>query len=270
MSLFGQVALITGAGRGIGRAVAERLAGDGMAVGLLARSEAQLDSAREACERAGAEALALPVDVSDPAALTEAIQALEDRLGPADLLVSNAGTGGPEGPLWETGFDAWWTAVRVNLGGAMAAAAAVLPGMVSRGHGRIVHMNSLAATRDSARYGAYAISKAAMLRLGGVLAASLAGTGVVVLDVSPGWVRTDLATSLSVSADLREEDWMPVENIQRLVAAIAAGRLDALTGRLILAAEDWEALANRADEVVKADGRALRLTPAGPGDPWFE
>jgi NAD(P)-dependent dehydrogenase (short-subunit alcohol dehydrogenase family) len=103
---------------------------------------------------------------------------------------------GFEAPLWQAGHNAWGHTAEVNLGGALAAAAALLPGMVSRNRGRLVQMISMVAARDYPSYGAYAVSKAGMLRLGGVLAASLAGTGVVVLDVGPGMVRTAMTDAM--------------------------------------------------------------------------
>ncbi len=267
--LQGQVGIVTGAGRGIGRAVAERLAAEGMSVALLARSADQLDEARRACQAAGGHALAVVVDMADAPAVHAAVGAAEAELGAPDLLVSNAGVAGPEGPLWETGHDAWWRTVQVNLGGALAGAAAVLPGMVRRNRGRLVQMISMVAARDYPSYGSYAVSKAGVLRLGGVLAASLSGTGVVVLDVGPGLVRTAMTGEMPIWADTPDDAWTPVERVAALVSAIAHGRLDGLTGRFVHAADDWDLLARRAEEIAAADGRALRLTAAWPGDPLF-
>jgi 3-oxoacyl-[acyl-carrier protein] reductase len=265
--LHGQVGVVTGAGRGIGRAVAERLASEGMSVALIARSGDELELARSACEAAGGRALAMVVDVADAAAVHAAVRRVEADLGAPDLLVSNAGVVGPEAPLWEAGHDAWWRTVQVNLGGALAAAAAVLPGMVSRNRGRLVQMISLVAGRDYPSYGSYAVSKAGVLRLGGVLAASLTGTAVVVLDVGPGLVRTAMTSGMPMWADVADDAWTPVEKPAALVAAIAHGRLDRLTGRFVHAEDDWELLSRRADEIVAADGRALRLSRGWPDDP---
>jgi 3-oxoacyl-[acyl-carrier protein] reductase len=263
------VALLTGAGRGIGRAAAEALAAGGMSLGLVARSAGELEATRDACVRQGVDAVAITADVADAAAVAAAVARTERELGPIDLLVSNAGVSGPEGPLWETGFESWWRTVQVNLGGALAAAAAVLPGMVGRGRGRIVQMNTLAATQDHPRYGAYAVAKAGMLRLGGVLAASLASTPIKVFDISPGLVRTDLTSAMPMWAEVPDDDWTPATKAAELVTAIAEGRLDALSGRFIHARDDWAELAARAAQLVAADSRTLRLTSAGADDPLF-
>lgn len=267
--LTGQVGIVTGAGRGIGRAVAERLAADGMSVGLLARSRAELEEVAAVCAATEGRAFAHVVDVTDADAVATAVRRVEAELGAVDLLVSNAGVEGPEGPLWEVGYDAWWRTVQVNLGGALAGAAAVLPGMVGRNRGRIVHMNSLIATRDQPTYGAYAIAKAGMLRLGGVLAASLAGTAVVVLDISPGLVRTSMTEQMPMWAGVPDDAWTPIDKPASLVAAIARGRLDALAGRLVHTEDDWEELVARAAELAAVDGRALRLSRGWADDPIF-
>ena len=265
--LSGQVGIVTGAGRGIGRVVALTLASEGMAVALLARSREEIDAAKAECEAVGAKALALTLDVTDPRAFRAAVASVQAALGPPDLLVSNAGTQGPAEPLWEAGYDAWWHTVQVNLGGALAGAAAVLPGMVARDKGRIVHMNSLVAVRDSAPYGSYAVSKAAILRLGGTLAGSLAGTGVVVVDISPGLVRTSLTAGMPIFADVPDGEWTAPEKAAALVADIARGRYDGMSGRFLHADEDLEQVRGHADEIVANDGRALRLRPGWDGDP---
>lgn len=275
-SLSGQVGIVTGAGRGIGRAVAQALAAEGMSVGLIARSADQLDGTKDACEAAGGRAATVAADVSDHAAIGRAFDEIQSALGAADLLVANAGVQGPATPLWSAGYEDWWHAIQVNLGGVLASAAAALPGMVDRGRGRLVHMNSLVGTRDAAQYGAYSVSKAALLRLGGVLASSLAGTGVVVLDISPGLVQTDMTRDMKIPGDpdgrpllgnIPDEAWTPIERVGEMSVAVAQGRLDALAGRLVHAKDDWDGLAARAVEIAANDGRTLRLTPAGPDDP---
>lgn len=118
----------------MGRAVAEALAAEGMSLTLMARSRAQLEEATAACAAAGGRAIAVAIDVCDAGSFLHAVEGVEADLGPVDLLVSNAGVQGPGTPLWEAGFEEWWRVTEVNLGGALAGAAAVLPGMVGRGH----------------------------------------------------------------------------------------------------------------------------------------
>jgi NAD(P)-dependent dehydrogenase (short-subunit alcohol dehydrogenase family) len=141
-TLSGQVAIVTGGGRGIGRLVAEALAGAGAAVAVTARSEDELTETVTSITRSRGTALALPGDVSDPRAATRALREVERQLGPVDLLVNNAGISGPIGPVWEVDADEWWRTFEVNLEGVFLFAHAVLPGMVARRRGRVVNMSS--------------------------------------------------------------------------------------------------------------------------------
>lgn len=115
--LRSQVAIVTGAGRGLGRAIALALARAGARVGVVARSEEQLAETVGGVREAGAEALAVVTDVSDPAAVERMARQVERTLGPADLLVNNAGTTGPLGPMWEADLGEWWHSIEVNLRG---------------------------------------------------------------------------------------------------------------------------------------------------------
>ena len=110
--LDGRIAIVTGAGRGFGRAIAERLAGEGASVALLARSRAQIEDVAVAI---GPAALAVACDVTDPASVGQAAARVEETLGPVDILVSNAGVPGPFGPLWEVDPEEWWQAQAVHI-----------------------------------------------------------------------------------------------------------------------------------------------------------
>ena len=138
IDLGGQVAIVTGGGRGIGSAIAQKLTKAGAAVAVVARSEDQLAETVTLIEGAGGRAIALPVDVTDQQAVERAVAETEQQLGPVDLLVNNAGVPGPPGPLWESDSGEWWWCIEVNLRGPFLCSRAVLPGMVARGRGRII------------------------------------------------------------------------------------------------------------------------------------
>jgi len=142
--LRGQVAVVTGGGRGIGRAIALALAKAGACAAVLARSQSELDKTVRLIEHAGGRAQAFATDVRDVLTVRSAIVEIERSLGPVDLLVNNAATAGPIGPFWETDTDQWWQALEVNLRGPVHCSRAVLPGMVARHQGRIVNIASSA------------------------------------------------------------------------------------------------------------------------------
>ncbi len=180
------VALITGGGRGIGRLLAQALAGRGMAVGLVARSAGELAETVDLVARAGGTAAAAPADVTDRDALAGALAELRRRLGPVDLLVNNAGIVGPVGPLWLTDPQDWWTTMDVNLRGLLLTTQLVVPEMVARGRGRIINMASQAGTYRWPLVSAYSVSKAAVVKLTENLAHEVGRHGVRVFSVHPG------------------------------------------------------------------------------------
>ena len=162
--LTGEVAIVTGGGRGIGRAIAVALAKAGASVAVVAGSEDQLaETVREITEL-GSRAISIAADVSHPDAVQKMMVEVEKSLGSVDLLVNNAGLAGPIGPTWETAPDAWWRCLEVNLRGPMLCSQAVLPGMIARGDGRIVNVASGAGTFAIPYLGAYVTSKTALIK----------------------------------------------------------------------------------------------------------
>lgn len=268
--LAGQVGLVTGAGRGIGREIAIGLGRDGARVALLGRTRETLDATADACARAGAPAtVAVPADVTDRAAVAAALAAVERELGPVDLLVANAGVReSAAGPPWEADPDEWWQVLETNVRGVFLLDHAVLPGMVRRGRGRVLHVGSGMGQRPRphGEWSAYSSSKAAVARLTDSLAAALDGTGVMVLEVSPGLVRTDMTETMWGPPE--EQPWNPVDRMVDAVRRFARGDLDALHGRFVHAArDDLDALLAVADEIRARDARTVRLRPYGSSDP---
>jgi len=267
MSLSGQVGLVTGGGRGIGRHLAQALAGEGMAVALLGRSPDLLDQVAGEVTAAGGRALAVPTDVTDEAQVRTAVATVTRELGPIDLLASNAGQRDRRpGPAWAADPADWWRGVETNLRGPFLLARAVLPGMLGRGRGRVLHVGSGMGQRPHPDWSAYAVSKAGLSRLTDSLGVALDGTGVVVLEVSPGLVRTDMTETMWGPAD--EQPWNPVQRIVDATIRFARGELDALHGRFVHAArDDLDAVLAAAGRIREADARTLRLRPYGTDDP---
>jgi NAD(P)-dependent dehydrogenase (short-subunit alcohol dehydrogenase family) len=248
--LEGQVALVTGGGRGIGANIARELAGAGMRVAVSARTRAQVEAV--AGEIGG---LAVEADVTDAAAVERLVGEVERELGPIDLLVANAGIGNQRGSTWEADPEDWWRIVEVNVLGVHLCCRAVIPGMLERGSGRIVITGSGAAYLPGIRNTAYPASKAAVCRYGEALANELRDR-IPVFFFSPGLVRTEMTEGNFPD----DAPWTPPELAPRLVREFATGKVDRLAGRYIHAEhDDADDLAARADEILEQDLNAIRL-----------
>src|SRR4051812_45591159 len=140
IDITGRVAIVTGGGRGIGRAIGLGLASAGASVAVVARSGDQIAETVEEIAQAGGRAFAVPAGVSDPESVGRMVREVERALEPVDLLVNNAGVSGPLGPIDETDADEWWRCQEANLRGPLLCARAALPGMVARRLGRIVNI----------------------------------------------------------------------------------------------------------------------------------
>jgi 3-oxoacyl-[acyl-carrier protein] reductase len=265
LDLAGQVALVTGASTGIGRHLVEGLATRGMAVAGLARGEERLAAAMaEVAEATGGRTLAVATDVTDRAGVDAAVARVVDELGRVDLLVNNAGLIDElEVPLWEADPEQWWDVVTSHVRGAFLLTRAVVPWMVLRNRGRVVNIASGMSVRARPEYSAYSVAKTGLMRMTEALAGALEGTDVRAFDVAPGVVETPMTRAMPMWRGFT--DWTPPERVVNLVAAIAAGELDAWSGRFVRAgADDLDVLGS----ITPADAaRQLRLKPYGPDDP---
>jgi NAD(P)-dependent dehydrogenase (short-subunit alcohol dehydrogenase family) len=247
--LDGQIALVTGGGRGIGANIARELAAAGARVAVSARTKDQVEAV--AREIGG---LAVVADVSKRESVEAMVREVESKLGPIDLLCANAGIGTREERAWETEPEEWWRVFEVNVLGVYLCCRTVIPGMLERERGRIVITGSGAAYLPGSSNSAYSASKAAVWRFGEILAKQLEGR-IPVFIFSPGLVRTDMTTWAPDDAP-----WTPPELAPRLVRVLASGRADDLAGRYIHAEhDDIEDLIRRAGEIREQDLNAIRL-----------
>jgi NAD(P)-dependent dehydrogenase (short-subunit alcohol dehydrogenase family) len=189
--LADRVALVTGGGRGIGRAIALELTDAGAAVAVLARSRQQVEAVAAELSGRGARALAVAADVTDRSAVAAAISEVVDALGPVDVLVNNAGVVEPLGTFLAVEEPDWERCVAINLTAAVRLTRALLPGMLERGFGRLVAITSGAASPPGMpSASAYSVAKAGLEMLSINLAEELRGTGVTSVAVRPGTADT--------------------------------------------------------------------------------
>jgi NAD(P)-dependent dehydrogenase (short-subunit alcohol dehydrogenase family) len=270
ISLAGQTALITGGGRGIGRAIALAVARAGANVAVTARSEDQLAETVRAIESAGGRALYHRVDVTDQSAVDALVARVNERLGPIDLLVNDAGIIGDYGPAWEADPALWWRVMEVNVLGTFLCVRAVVPGMIARRRGRVVNLSSSAGLGYFPHGSAYAVSKAAVTRFTENLSGEVAAYGVSVFNLSPGTVRT--AMTQHVLDSPAGQKWQPglrqvfdagrdvsPEEAARLTVYLASGQADVLTGRYLPVSDDIPDLVRHAAEIKENDRYTMRL-----------
>lgn len=255
--LGGHVAIVTGAGRGFGRAIAERLAAEGAAVTLLARTSSQLAETLASIESRSGRALAVDGDVTRREDVTRAVSATREKFGAVTFLVSNAGVPDPFGPLWEIDPERWWAAQEVHIRAPMLLMREVMPEMVARHSGRIVIVSALASRIVAPNLSAYCVGKIAQVRLMEQAAAEAASHGVKVFAINPGLVFTALAEATVNSPDAQR--WLPgmvgrlrarraddagsrdLERCAQRCVDLASGRYDGLSGKYLELDDDLDA-----------------------------
>jgi 3-oxoacyl-[acyl-carrier protein] reductase len=261
-----QVALITGAGRGIGRELAVRLAPVGWDVGLTARSADELAVTAGLVREAGAREVTVPGDVSRPEHVEAVCSAVEEGLGPVSVLVNNAAVSGEYGAILECDPEMWWHVQEINARAPFLFCHRLVPSMVERGEGYVINVNSLDCSRPTrAGAPAYSVSKTALRRFSELLALQLEGTGVVVVDLSPGMVRTAMGGSRPDADMMPPEAWLDPSVAADKVEQIVSGRYDRLHGRFLHARDDLDTVL--AALALQPEARLLRLVPAGEDDP---
>ena len=207
----------------MGRAIALRFAADGYAVALAGRSAARLERVRGEIEADGGRAVATPCDVASRDEVRAAVEQAAAALGPIDVLVNNAGIA-LSAPFLAMDDELWDRTLAVNLTGACACMRAVLPGMLERGHGRIVNIASTAAKQGFPYTSAYVASKHGLLGLTRAVALETRGRGVTVNAICPGWIDTEM-TARSIARIVETTGRSPDEARAMLERMNARGRL---------------------------------------------
>ncbi|MFB6497102.1 3-ketoacyl-ACP reductase [Bacillus haynesii] len=218
-SLQNKTALITGGGRGIGRATAIALAKEGVHIGLIGRTAANLEKAAEELKAFGVKVSVTAADVKDLTAVERAVQSVKEELGQIDILINNAGIGGFAGFL-EQSPEEWENIIQVNLMGVYNVTRAVLPEMIERKAGDIINISSTAGQRGAAGTSAYSASKFAVLGLTESLMQEVRKHNIRVSALTPSTVATDLAIDSKLTDGNPERVMQPEDLAEYMVAQL--------------------------------------------------
>jgi len=236
IDLSGRVALVTGSTRGIGRAIAETLAGAGARVGVVGRDAAK---AQEAASALGRGAQGFGADVGDPKSVVALVEAAEAAFGQVDILVNNAGLT-RDNILFRIKDDDWNLVIDANLRGAFVAIRAASRGMMKRRWGRIINIASIVGLTGNKGQANYAASKAGLIGLTKSVAKELGSRNILVNAVAPGFIETDMTAAMTPEARAALSGQIPLErlgspqDIAGVVAFLASKHADYITGQTLV------------------------------------
>lgn len=217
-SLKGKVAFVTGAGKGIGKAIAIALANEGVNIGLLARTEADLKEVASEVKGLGVQAAYAAVDISSQEETEQAINKLTDELGTVDILINNAGIGKFE-TLLEMDPQEWKKIIDVNLMGPYYVTRAVLPQLIEKNSGDIINISSTNGLNGAATSSAYSASKFGLIGLTESLAQEVRRNNIRVTALTPSTVATELAIKTNLIAENNDEKYMQPEDIAEFIVS---------------------------------------------------
>ena len=267
--LDGHVAMITGGGRGIGRAIAMAYAAEGARLSLSARTASELEeTARLITTQSGTEVITVLADVSDRDQVDHAVSRTMDHYGLIDVMVNNAGNIGPVGKAWDNDPGDWAHTIAIHLMGVFYGCRAVIPAMLERGRGRIVNMSGVGGPNTSA----YDAAKTAIVNLTENLALELADTPITVNAISPGSINTrmweetrDLSLAIGDMAtyergvQVTSGQGASIERAAELAVFLGSDDCGTLSGRLIRAfADSFEDFPSRVEKIMNSDAYQLR------------
>lgn len=271
MKLKDKVAIVTGAGRGIGRAIALAFAGEGADLTVAARTLEEVEETADRIRALGCRALPLKVDISQQADVEMMIERTLAEMGRVDILVNNAGIQGPVGMLVENDVQHWIDTINVNLIGVYLCTRSVLPAMIAQRSGKIINLAGGGAASSRPYLSAYAASKSAVVRLTEVLADELKDCNIQVNAIAPGAQKTKMIEEIIAAgpkagskemADmnaLQAREGLQSEKFTQLAIFLASEDSGGLSGRLLSAAwDDWKALGTKWREVQATELFTLR------------
>ncbi len=241
-ALQGKRAVVTGASRGIGRAIAERFAREGADVAILARDEGRLGEVAGVIRGMGGRCVIRAADVHETDEFRGALDSAISQMGGIDILVNNAGGNSFSMPLVATRFAGWEKTMRLNLDSVVHACQVALPSMLQQQSGAVVNMSSFAALRGGPLMSHYAAAKAAVVSLSATLALECASSEVRVNSLLPGWIDTDLtdflrteeATEQSVLSRVPMQRWGKAEEVAAAALFLVSDESSFITGQSLV------------------------------------
>jgi NAD(P)-dependent dehydrogenase (short-subunit alcohol dehydrogenase family) len=255
MAFAGEVALVTGAGKGFGRAIALALAKAGSAVALVARTRADVEAVADEIRAGGGTALPIAADVTQDADVERSIREAQGALGPITQFVNNAGVGWPYGPIGGMDVARWWDAQHLHQLAPMLYLSRLLPAMSAAGKGRAVIVSAKASHLSVQSMSAYITGKTAQVRIVNVAALEIAPAGLAIFAIDPGFVVTSLARETLTSpeaqahlpdmvrrlGEVADNDFAPqLAACGQRVVDLMSGRYDALSGRYFEMQDDLD------------------------------
>lgn len=264
--LAGQVAVVTGAGRGIGKAISLMFGAAGATIVAAARSAGEVEATAAEIIASGGKATSRTVDVTNIESVDAFAKSVTDEFGAIQVLVNNAGTHHGIGPIWEVDPKLWWQDVETSMLGPFLLSRAFLPGMLELKSGRIVNLSSGAATEPRPYSSGYSAAKTGAQRFTESVHSSLEGTGVLMFSLNPGPVLTPMNVRNQSSEagkkwypDQHTMSYFPAEKAAGYALTLVSGRADALAGRFVSTFDDLEALIEQADSINANDLRRLTI-----------
>lgn len=264
-SLAGQIAVVTGAGRGIGKSIALTFGRAGATVVACARTSEEIEATAAEIRETGGAASAAVIDVTNEQSVTNAFASILAEHGTIDVLVNNAGTNLALGQIWEVDPADWKRDIETSLYGPFYCCRAVIPSMVERASGRVINLSSGAATEPRPYTLAYTAAKTGAQRFSESLAAAVESFGVKVFSLNPGPVRTSLTAGLRGSAlgkkyfDESRLEYFPAERAAGYALMLASGRADHLSGRFVSSFDDLESVIESTRDVLAPTYRRLAI-----------
>jgi NAD(P)-dependent dehydrogenase (short-subunit alcohol dehydrogenase family) len=265
--LAGQVALVTGGGRGIGRATAQALAAAGAQVVITSRSQTELTQTLTLIEQASGNGLAIAADITDQKAVEQLVRQVERQMGPIDILINNAGSSVGLGSITDVDPEQWWIDIKTSVYGAMVTSHSILQSMVVRQRGRIINVASRIGIRPLPFFSSYAVGKTALIRFTEALDLEVRNMGIRTFAIHPGEVYTQL-TPQKNTGNLLPDELIDTYRKQlhdtpelgaRLITFLATGKADALSGCFINAHDDLLAMIEQAETIQHNNLQRLRI-----------